>query len=165
MTYDLVNQAITHTLIGFGLALVNVVLRYFAPFIPHVITVLSWQRLQRALIAAYMIALVLELVTSPIFSSALHPVSIELAWSPYQAVFNVLGVIVMDLILLAWAGMRKGAEVGRKQFDAVKERAADSLEDVGAALSLSGEGGADQAARSEADAERKQRMDERLKDY
>src|SRR5215212_7755257 len=172
-SYDLVNQAITHLFIGFGLALLNVIIRYFAPVVPHVITVLTWQRLRRALIAAYVIALVFELVTSPFFSSLLHPVSIELAWSPYQAIFNMLGVIVMDLIVLAWGGLRKGADVGRKQFEAVKDRAAEGLGDAGARLALTPKGREEAAERAKAKAdseeqaasERKQRMDERLKDY
>ena len=87
-------------------------MRYFAPFVPHVITILRWRNLKRALIAAYLIALVLQLVTSPFFRSLIHPTSLELAWSPYQAVWNVLGVIVMDLILSAWSGLRRGAAAG-----------------------------------------------------
>jgi Na+/proline symporter len=172
-SYDLINQAIIHLLIGFGLALLNVIIRYFAPVVPYVITVLTWKRLRRALIAAYVIALALEIVTSPFFSSLLHPVSIELAWSPYQAIFNVLGVLVMDLIVLAWGGLRKGADAGRKQFETVKDRAAEGLGDVGARLALTPEGREEAAehakAKAEAEAqaasERKQRMDERLKDY
>ena len=172
-TYDLVNQAITHTLIGFGLALVNVIIRYFAPAIPQVITVLGWKRLRRALIAAYLIALVLELVTSPIFSSALHPVSIELAWSPFQAIFNVLGVILMDLIVMAWNGMRSGAAIGRRQLVSARERAAEGLNEVGSRLAISPEGKEEHAAKeraateaaASAAAERKQRMDDRLNNY
>jgi Na+/proline symporter len=172
-SYDLINQAITHLFIGFGLALLNVIIRYFAPVVPHVITVLTWKRLRRALIAAYMIALALQLVTSPFFSSLLHPVSIELAWSPYQAIFNVLGVMVMDLIVLAWGGLRRGADAGRKQLEVVKERAADGLDEMGARLALTPEGRDEAAARAQAKAaadsqaasERKQRMDDRLKDY
>jgi len=172
-TYDLINQAITQLFIGFGLALLNVIIRYFAPAAPYVITVLRWKRLRRALIAAYVVALAIQLVTSPFFSSLLHPVAVELAWSPYQAVFNVLGVIVMDLILMAWGGLRKGADAGRKQFEAVKERAADGLDEVGARLALTPEGREEAAARAKAKAdaesqalsERKQRLDERLKDY
>lgn len=168
-SYDLVNQAITHLFIGFGLALLNVVIRYFAPAVPHVVTVLMWARVRRALIAAYLIALALELVTSPFFSSLLHPVSVELAWSPYQAIFNVLGVIVMDLIILAWGGLRKGANVGRRQLEAVKDRAAEGISDVGAKLALTTESREEAAERAQAEAqaasERKERIDERLKDY
>jgi Na+/proline symporter len=172
-TYDLFNQAMLHVFVGFGLALLNVIIRYFAPVVPYVITVLTWKRVRRALIAAYLIALALEIVTSPFFSSLLHPVAVELAWSPLQAVFNVLGVLLMDLIVMAWSGLRKGADAGRKQIDAVKERAADGLGEVGARLALTPEGREEAAARAEAKAdaeaqaasERKQRMDERLKDY
>src|SRR5690348_9846275 len=116
---DLVNQATTNLFIGFGLALVNVIVRYFAPSAPQAISVLRWRNRTRAIILAYLIALVIQLVTSPFFRSLLHPVAYELAWSPYQAIFNVLGVMVMDLILGAWGGLRRGAEAGRKQIDVV----------------------------------------------
>jgi hypothetical protein len=173
LSLDLVNQATTNLLIGFGFALVNVIVRYFVPRIPHVISVLRWNNLTRALILAYLIALVLQLATSPFFRSLLHPVAYELAWSPYQAIFNVLGVIVIDLIVMAWGGMRRGAEIGRRQFDVVKTAAADRLEDVGARLAITPEDREEQAARAQAQAEaeatataeRKQRIDDRLKDY
>ena len=170
---DLVNQATTNLFIGFGFALVNVIVRYFVPRAPQVISILRWNNRTRAIILAFLIALVLELATSPFFRSLLHPVAYELAWSPYQAVFNVLGVLAMDLIVLAWVGMRRGAEIGRKQFDVVKHAAADGLEDVGARLAITPEGREEQAARTQAQteaaakatAERKQRIDDRLKDY
>jgi hypothetical protein len=173
LSLDLVNQATTNLFIGFGFALVNVIVRYFVPRAPHVISVLRWNNLTRAIIFAYLIALVLQLATSPFFRSLLHPVAYELAWSPYQAIFNVLGVIVMDLIVMAWGGMRRGAEIGRKQLDVVKNAAADGLEDVGVRLAMTPEGRAEQAARMQAEAdaeakataERKQRIDDRLKDY
>jgi hypothetical protein len=170
---DLVNQAVTNLFIGFALALVNVIVRYFAPGVPRVISVLRWQNRTRAIILAYLIALVLQLVTSPFFRSLIHPVAYELAWSPYQAIFNVLGVIVIDLFVGLWVGLRRGADAGRKQFDAVKTRAADGLNDVGARLALTPEGREEPDARSQAEraadqqaaAERKQRIDDRLKDY
>jgi hypothetical protein len=170
---DLVNQAVTNLFIGFALALVNVIVRYFAPAVPRVISVLRWQNRTRAIILAYLIALVLQLVTSPFFRSLIHPVAYELAWSPYQAIFNVLGVIVIDLFVGLWVGLRRGADAGRKQFDAVKTRAADGLNDVGARLALTPEGREEPDARSQAEraadqqaaAERKQRIDDRLKDY
>src|SRR3982750_4047440 len=170
---DLVNQATTNLFIGFGFALVNVIVRYFVPRAPQVISILSWKNLRRAIIFAYLIALVIQLATSPFFRSLLHPAAYELAWSPYQAIFNVLGVLVMDLIVKAWDGMRRGAEIGRKQFDVVKNAAADGLEDVGARLAITPEGREEQAARTQAQAEaeakaaaeRKQRIDDRLKDY
>ena len=170
---DIVNQAVTNLFIGFGLALVNVIVRYFAPFVPDAITILRWRHLKRALIAAYLIALVLQLITSPFFRSFLHPTSYELAWSPYQANWNVLGVIVMDLIVGAWSGMRRGAEVGRKQFDAVKTRAAEELGELGAQAPFTAESRESHEARRKAEeqaaaetlAERKQRLDDQLKDY
>jgi hypothetical protein len=170
---DLVNQAVTNLFIGFGLALLNVVVRCFVPRLPQFVSVLRWNNRTRAVIFAYLIALVLQLATSPFFRSLIHPVAYELAWSPYQAVFNVLGVIVVDLILMAWGGMQRGAAAGRKQFDAVKAAAAEGLDDVGARLALTPEAGEEAAARArakeEAEAqtatERKQRIDDRLKDY
>jgi hypothetical protein len=173
LSLDLINQATTNLFIGFGLALVNVIVRYFVPRAPYVISILRWNRLARAIILAYLIALVLQLVTSPFFRSLIHPVAYELAWSPYQAIFNVLGVIVMDLIVIAWGGMRRGAEIGRKQFDVVKNAAADGLDQVGARLAIAPESReeaaartqAEEAAEAQASAERKQRIDDRLKDY
>jgi len=170
---DIVNQAITNLFIGFGLALVNLIVRYFAPFVPDVITILRWPHLKRALIAAYLIALVLQLVTSPFFRSLIHPASYELAWSPYQAIWNVLGVIVMDVIIGAWGGLRRGATIGRQQIEAVKERATDHLEELGARVPLSAESREAHEARRKAEAdaeaeklaERKERLDDRLKDY
>jgi len=170
---DIVNQAITNLFIGFGLALVNVIVRYFAPFVPHVITILRWRNLKRALIAAYLIALVLQLVTSPFFRSLIHPTSLELAWSPYQAVWNVLGVIIMDLILSAWSGVRRGGAAGRKQLDTVKARAAEGLDELGVSIPVTEEQRAAQEvhrkaaeeAEAKALAERKQRLDDQLKYY
>jgi len=170
---DLVNQATTNLFIGFGFALVNLIVRYFVPRAPQIISVLRWNNRTRAIILAYLIALVLQLATSPFFRSLIHPVAYELAWSPYQAIFNVLGVMVIDLIIMAWGGMRRGAEVGRRQFDAVKNAAADGLDEIGERLAITSEDRAEQAARTteqaDADAkttaERKQRIDDRLKDY
>jgi len=170
---DIVNQAITNLFIGFGLALVNLIVRYFAPFLPDVITVLRWRRLKRALIAAYLIALVLQLITSPFFRSLIHPASYELAWSPYQAVWNVLGVIILDVIIGAWGGLRRGAAVGRQQVETVKERVAEQIEGLGTQVPLSAESRESYEARRKAEeetesetlAERKQRLDDRLKDY
>jgi hypothetical protein len=170
---DIVNQAVTNLFIGIGLALVNVIVRYFAPSVPRVITVLTWPRLRRAMIGAYLIALVIQLITSPFFRSLIHPASYELAWSPYQAIWNVLGVIVVDLIAMVWSGMRRGAEVGRKQLDAVKTRAAEGLEDLSAQLPNiveSREGyeerrKAEEETATQTAAERKERLDDRLKDY
>ena len=170
---DIVNQAVTNLFIGIGLALVNVIVRYFAPIVPRVITVLTWPNLRRALLAAYLIALVLQLVTSPFFRSLIHPASYELAWSPYQAIWNVLGVVAIDLVVMAWGGMRRGAEVGRQQLDAVKARAAEELEDLSAQLPSVAESREAHEARRKAEeetttqtaAERKERLDDKLKDY
>lgn len=170
---DIINQAVTNLFIGIGLAMVNLIVRYFAPIVPDVITVLRWPRLKRALIAAYLIALVLQLVTSPFFRSLIHPASYELAWSPYQAVWNVLGVVVVDVILSAWGGLRRGATIGRQQLENVKERAAEQLEELGTQAPFSGESREAHEARRKAEeqdeagtqAERKQRLDDRLKDY
>lgn len=170
---DLINEAIVHFFIGFGLALLNEVLRYFAPRIPRVISISYWGLRTRTLLFAYLIFLVLQLVSSPLLRSYLTSAYAELAWSPFQALFNVLGVLAVDGIDWLWRGMRKGAQAGREQLASVKERAADGLDDVGVRLALTPEGRAEQAARAQAraeaeakaDAERKQRMDDRLKDY
>ncbi len=167
---DVVNQAVTNLLIGIGLALLNLIVCYFVPAVPRVISVLRWGRRPRVFVAAYLIALALQLVTSPFFRSFLHSVYTELAWSPYQALFDVLGVLIVDLAVGAWAGMRRGAEVGRKQLDIVKERAADGLDDLGLPIGTTPEEHAarlkaQEEAEAQALAERKRRMDDRLKDY
>lgn len=163
---DIVNQSITNLFVGICFALIDVVIRYFVPSAPRVISILGRRRLKTALVAAYLIALVLQVATSPYFRSLTTPVAVEFAWSPYQALFNVLGVIVVDLIVMAWGGARRGAEVGRQQFEAVKERAADSLDDLGSFVPLSGEQReAREATEAQSSAERKQRVDDRLKDY
>jgi hypothetical protein len=170
---ELLNHAIMNLFIGFGLALLNVIVRYFIPRLPRVISITYWGLKPRVFVLAYLIALVFQVATSPLFRSYLTSAYAELAWSPYQAIFNVLGVLLMDLIVLVWAGMRRGAEIGRKQFDVVKNAAADGIEDVGARLAVTPEGRAEHAARTQAQAEaeakaaaeRKQRVEDRLKDY
>jgi hypothetical protein len=170
---ELLNHAIMNLFIGFGLALINVIVRYFAPRIPRAISLTYWGLKPRVFIFAYLIALIFQVATSPLFRSYLTSAYAELAWSPYQALFNVLGVLLMDLIVMLWQGMRRGAEIGRKQFDVVKNAATDGLEDVGARLAVTPEGRAEHAARTQAQAEaeakaaaeRKQRIDDRLKDY
>lgn len=172
---DLVNQATVHLFLGLGLALVNVVLRYFIPGLPYVISVLKWKNLTRALIAAYLIFLVLQLATSPLYRSLLHSVYSELAWSPYQALFNMLGVIVMDLIVLAWTGLRRGAEMGGQKFAEAREQVAefgDAIQDrVSGALTPddreahAAKQRADAEAGAATSAERQKRLDEKLKDY
>ena len=170
---ELLNHAIMNLFIGFGFALINVIVRYFVPRLPRAISLTYWGLKPRVFILAYLIALVFQVATSPLFRSYLTSAYSELAWSPYQAIFNVLGVLLMDLIVMVWSGMRRGAQIGREQFDVVKNAAADGLEDVGARLALTPESRADQAARTQAQAdaeakaaaERKQRIDDRLKDY
>jgi hypothetical protein len=170
---ELLNHAIMNLFIGFGLALINVIACYFVPRTPRVISLTYWGLKPRVFILAYLIALIFQLVTSPLFRSYLTSAYAELAWSPYQALFNVLGLLLMDLIVKTWAGMRRGAEIGRRQFDVVKTAAAEGLEDVGARLAITPADREEQAARTQAQveaeakatAERKQRIDDRLKDY
>jgi len=170
---ELISQAIVNLFIGLGFALINMIVRYFVPRVPRVISLTYWGLKPRVFLLFYLAALVFQLVTSPLFRSYLTSAYAELAWSPYQALFNVLGILLMDLLVGLWGGMRRGAEAGRKQFDVVKNAAADGLEDVGARLALTPEGRAEQAARTQAQdeaeakvsAERKQRIDDRLKDY
>jgi hypothetical protein len=167
---ELANQAILNLFVGFGLALVNVLIIYFVRDVPRVISVLRWRNKFRAIILAYLIALALQLVTSPIFRSFLQSVYTELAWSPYQAIFNVLGIMLMDLFAFLYQGARRGAEVGQKRFAAAKERAADALDDIQVPRALSPEEHAaqrkaQQEAEAAAAAERKKRLDDQLKDY
>lgn len=167
---ELIGQAVTHFFVGFGLALLNVIISYLAPIVPRVISVTRWGLRPHILALIYLIALVLQLVTSPLFRSLLHSVYGELAWSPYQALFMVLGVLAMDLLVGLWARMRRGAEAGRKQIDAARTRAAEGLDSLGLPVgSTPEERAARSAAMAEAEAqeisERKQRIDDRLKDY
>ena len=170
---ELLSQAIVNLFIGFGFALIYVIVCYFAPRVPRVISLTYWGLKPRVFILVYLVALIFQLATSPLFRSYLTSAYSELAWSPYQALFNVLGILLMDLIVIAWVGMRRGAEIGREQFDVVKHAAAEGLEDVGARLAITPEGREEQAARTQAQAEaeakaaaeRKQRIDDRLKDY
>ena len=170
---ELLNHAIMNLFIGFGFALINVIVLYFVPRAPRVISITYWGLKPRVFILAYLIALVFQLATSPLFRSYLTSAYAELAWSPYQAIFNVLGILLMDLLVGLWSNMRRGAVIGRKQFDVIKSAAADGLEDMGARLAITPEGRDEQAARTQAEAEaeakataeRKQRIDDRLKDY
>src|SRR5262245_7998991 len=131
---ELINEAIVHTFIGVGLAVLNLVIRYFAPAVPRVISIQRWGLRPRVFLFAYLIALVFQLITSPLFRSYLVSAYAELAWSPYQAIWNVAGVLLADLGYNLWTGARRGAEIGRKQFDAVKARAAEGLEDLSAQI-------------------------------
>jgi len=170
---ELLNHAIMNLFIGFGFALINVIVRYFVPRVPRVISLTYWGLKPRVFILAYLIALIFQLVTSPLFRSYLTSAYSELAWSPYQALFNVLGILLIDLLVGLWGSLLHGAEIGRKPFDVVKHAAADGLEDVGARMAITPEGREEQAARTQAQeeaeakaaAERKQRIDDRLKDY
>jgi hypothetical protein len=172
---DIFNQAITHLFIGMGLALFNLVVRYFVPSVPQVISVLTWKNLRRALVAAYLIALVIQFVTSPFFVSALHSVYAELAWSPYQAFWNVLGVIVIDLVTMAYNGVRRGAEAGSQQLRAATSRAAEELDELGDRIGAAvtpdereahaARRQAQRATEEQQAAERQKRLDEKLKDY
>ncbi len=122
----------------------------------------------RALIIAYLVALVLQLLTSPLFATVFHPKYVEFAWSPYEAFFNVIGVVLMDLIMIAWGGIRRGAEIGGKQFQVAKAQAVEEID-----VLTHGHGGstpnATTVAQSEAEArtaaERKQRVDDQLKNF
>ena len=66
---ELIGHAVTNLFIGFGLALINVIVRYFVPIVPRVISISRWGFRPRVLILAYLIALVLQLATSPLFRS------------------------------------------------------------------------------------------------
>jgi hypothetical protein len=76
---------------------------------------------------------------------------------------------LVDLGYYLWTGARRGAEVGRQQIASVKERAAEQLEQLGAQVPFSAETREAHEARRKAEeateAERKQRLDDRLKDY
>jgi hypothetical protein len=173
----LFDQALTNVFIGFGLALLNVLVRYFVPFVPRVVSILRWKKehhsLSRLLIFAYFIAMIFQLVTSWYFRSAFQSVYSELAWSFYQAFWNVAGIIFMDVLVMGWDKTRQGVEIGGKQLKEVKTRAGETLGDIGVNLPMTAEGrvAAEERRKQEAEAElaeqadRQKRMDDRLKDY
>jgi hypothetical protein len=175
----MVDQAITNILIGFGPALINVIIIYFLRFVPRVVSVTRWHRngrhWTRLLIFAYLVALIFQVVTSPLFKSAFHSVYIELAWSPYQALWNVAGVLLMDAIVFFWNKTRRGVELGKQGLESAKALAADKLDginiNVSNPLSPEARAAAEERRKQEEAAEaaereaRKQRIDDRLKDY
>src|SRR5690242_7321040 len=101
---DIANQAITNLFVGIAFALLNVIVSYFAPMIPRVVSILHWKHVRRTLLVAYLIALVIQIVTSPYFRSLTTPVAVEFAWSPFQALFNVIGILLVDAVVMAWNG-------------------------------------------------------------
>jgi len=165
---ELVNQAVIHLFIGFALGLVNLIIRYFLPSVPRVISISYWGLRQRVFIIAYLIALALELITSPLFRSYLTSVYVELAWSPYQALFIVLGILLMDGVVAVWNGVARGFTAGRKQIAEVGHRTAEEIHQHGI-----GQTPEEQAVRrsaltqseAQANAERQKRLDDHLKDY
>jgi hypothetical protein len=175
----LADQALTNMFIGFGPALINVLIIYFLRFVPRVISVTRWhkpgRKWARLLIMAYLLALILQMVTSPFFKSAFHSTYNELAWSPYQALWNVAGVLLMDVIVFFWNKTRRGVQLGKQGLEGAKALAADKLDGINLSVSnpLSPEARAaaeerrkqEEAAEAAEREARKQRIDDRLKDY
>lgn len=157
--FTLVDQAITNLLIGFGLALLNVIFCYFVKGAPRIIKIIPRTPLLRWLLFAYLIALILQLVTSPIFRALTVSVYTEMAWSPFQALFNVLGVVLMDVIALVYLGLQRGAEAGREGLTAVSKRAAETLERID--LPFDGK----QPEKPQPPEAQRPGLDDRLKDY
>lgn len=161
----LANQAIANLFIGFGLAFVNVIICYFLPFAPRIISVLRWGMRPHIWIGIYFIALIIQLVTSPYFRSLIVSVSAELAWSPYQALFNVLGIVLMDVLVRGWQALRKGSIMGREQLDSARTYVEEKLDNLDLPGTTSEEQQAKAEAAAQASTERKQRLNERLEDY
>lgn len=166
MQFEFVNQAVTHFFVGFGFALFNLALRYFAPWMRQFVSILHYRNKPRALMVAYLIALTLQMVTSFLFRTiGVNPYR-ELAWSPYEAAFNVVGIIAMDLLIATWVGMRRGAEVSRRGLEVVKTRAATGLDEIGDRLRPDDESeGPASSEQAQQVTDRKQRIDDRLGDY
>ncbi|HYF65658.1 MAG TPA: hypothetical protein VD886_22710 [Herpetosiphonaceae bacterium] len=172
-------QIAVNFFLGFGLALINVLIIYFFRFVPRVISVSHWhkpgRRWTRLVIFAYLIALVLQMATSPFFTSAFQRVYTELAWSPFQALWTVAGVLVMDAIVFFWTKTRRGVELSKQGIQNAKAMAADKFDginlNVSNPLSPEARAAAEERRKQEEAAEaaereaRKQRMDDRLKDY
>ncbi len=164
-TYTLGNQAVLHFFVGFAFALLNVVIRYFAHWFPRIISVVPRHNVLRALIIAYLVALVLQLLTSPLFATVFHPKYVEFAWSPYEAFFNVVGVLAMDVIMIAWGGIRRGAEIGSEKFVVAKTHAAAEIDELTHRHGPTTTSVTQTEAEARAAAERKQRVDDQLKDF
>lgn len=170
-------QIAVNFFLGFGLALINVLIIYFFRFVPRVISVTYWhkpgRRWTRVLIFAYLIALILQMATSPFFASAFQRVYTELAWSPFQALWTVAGVLLMDAIVFFWTKTRRGVEISKQSLQGAKAMAADKLDGISISNPLSAEARAaaeerrkqEEAAEAAEREARKQRMDDRLKDY
>src|SRR5215217_2628835 len=113
---DFINQvvslALIHLSLGFGFALLNLVVRYFVPRVPQVISIAYWGLKPRVFVLAYLIAFVFELVTSPLYRALGTSAYVELGLSFYEALFNVLGILLMDLIIYLWRGTRRGVDAG-----------------------------------------------------
>jgi hypothetical protein len=163
---SLVDQALTNLAMGVTLALVNVLLRYMVGRPSQIISILRWRRWRRALLVGYLIALVLQLATAPIFRSLFQSVYAELAWSPYQALFNVLGILLMDVILRLVQGVKTVAQAGRAQVTRVQERTTATLAQVRdrrqSEVELAPSGGLPEVDAAEA---RQERLQNRLKDH
>jgi Na+/proline symporter len=172
------DQILTNFALGFGLALVNVLLRYFVPFVPRMLSITYWHNAEkrstyRTLIFAFSVLLLLQMITSPIFKSAFQSVYQELAWSPYQALWNLIGILTMDLFVYLWTRGRGVGKASGAQLESIKARAADTLDEVGVNIAMTAEQRAaaeerkrqEEADRAAALAESKQRLNDKLKDY
>lgn len=159
---EVVNQAVTNTLVGVGLALLNLLFCYFVPGAPRVIRVLGRKPQLRWIMFAYLIALVIQIATSPIFRSLIESVYLEIGRSPYQALFNVLGVMLIDILVGAYNGTRRGAEAAGRSIETMREQAEAGLGRLGGGVVPDAQPAEPEG---EQEAERKQRLDDRLKDY
>lgn len=162
---EIANQATINIMVGLCFALLNELARLLIRGMPRIVSVLAYRNWRRALLIAYVVALVLQLITSPYFRAYTTPTTVELAWSPFQALFNVIGVLLVDLVVLLIQGARRGAEAGRKGFDNARTRAADMIDDFQLPGSTPEERAATQQTAAETEAERKQRLDDRLGKY
>lgn len=169
MIFSLDGEFYLQVMLGISMAIVGLLVGRYVPRVPNPIQVLPRLRGKhwlRALIAAYTIALVFQLVTSPFFATQFRPVAAELAWSPIQAAFNLVGIFLVDLVVLAVRAYRATSAAATRTGQQVREKASSMAAGLNqqAGELFAGEQ-APSGPATEAAAQRKQRLDDRFKDH
>jgi hypothetical protein len=157
-------------MLGISMAILGLLIGRYIPRVPNPIQVLPRLRSKHwlsGLISAYAIALVFQLATSPFFATQFRPIAAELAWSPIQAAFNLIGVFLVDLVVLAVRAFRISRDAAQRAGQQVREKAgslAAGLNQQAGELFTADKAPTGPAAEATAD-QRKSRLDERFKDH
>ena len=170
LTFSLEGEFYLQVMLGVSMAIIGLLIGRYVPRVPNPVQVLPRLRGKHwlsALISAYAIALIFQLVTSPFFATQFRPVAAELAWSPIQAAFNLVGVFLVDLVVLAVRAYRATRDAAARTGQQVRERASSMAAGLNqqAGELLSGEKAPAGPAAEAAAAQRKQRLDDRFKDH